>query len=111
MSKVVDATGRIPKVPSFEEVEREAEAEEARQDAMEEEAFDPASAKDRALTVNGAACNIDYIVTQCGGITGREYWAVYSKNRTAFIPWIRHAHAVFTDILAEYERIEAEASL
>lgn len=109
MSKVIDVAGRIPKLPTFEELDRTASAEEAYAEEMDAEEFNPAVLKDRALAVSGAMSSLDYIVSECGGITGKQFWSVYREGRSVYIGQAMRAHAIFADILAEYERLpEAE---
>lgn len=103
MSKVIDATGRIPKVPTFEEMEREAEAREAADDIRQGDRYDASKLKDRALAINGALNTLDFVQ-----ITGREYWQVYGRGvgRESFYQWALKAQATINDIVAEHARLE-----
>lgn len=105
MSRIIDATGRIPKVPSFEELELEADAREAADNAREGDRYDAGKLKDRALAINGALNTFDFVP-----ITGREYWQVYGRpsGREAFHAWALKAQAAINDIVAEYERRDRE---
>ncbi len=108
MSNVIDITSRLDIVPSFEQLDREAEAWEAAQDAYDavmsgENEIDMDNPVDRARAVNGALERLDFIP-----ITGAEYWAAYpgELNQNAFGGWARKSLSVLTDIVAELDRLE-----
>lgn len=103
MSKLIDATRRIPKVPTFEELEREADAREAADDIREGDRYDASKLEDRALAINSALNTLDFVQ-----ITGREYWQVYGRGvgRESFFQWALKAQATINDIVAEHAKLE-----
>lgn len=105
INRIIAATGRIPKVASFEELECEADAKEAADDVCEGDRYDASKPKNRTLAINGALNTFDFVP-----ISGREYCQVchHPSGREAFHAWALKAQAAINDIVAEYERRDLE---
>jgi ParB-like chromosome segregation protein Spo0J len=95
---VVSLGSRLNTVPSFEEVEKQVEREEASQHDVED--FDPTNLRDCALAISGALNSFDL-----APITGRGFWQVYGRDpgRKSYFAMAKKAHEALTDIINVYQ--------
>jgi ParB-like chromosome segregation protein Spo0J len=95
---VVSLGSRLNTVPSFEEIEKQVEREEASQHDVED--FDPTNLRDCALAISGALNSFDL-----APITGRGFWQVYGRDpgRKSYFAMAKKAHAALTDIINVYQ--------
>jgi ParB-like chromosome segregation protein Spo0J len=101
-SNVVSLAGRQPALPQFGDLDREIDADQARQESLEAGEEDVESVNGRAHAFNGALSTLDYIA-----ITGREYWSVFDKDpaKTVYLQRVRVAHEKLSDILKEANNV------
>lgn len=94
---IVPFTGKP--IVSFDELDREMDAQEAAEAVRDGFEFDLENVEHRAKAINGALSTIDF--TPC---TGAEFWSVYTcpTGRQVAIEWARKAKAKIDDIVASY---------
>lgn len=106
-AQIVSLETRTPRLPSFEGLDRDNDAEDAAEDLRDGPQVDLDTVEGRAHAINGALSTLDLIE-----ITGREYWAVFHKDpaRTVYEGWVRAAHAKLTSILQEIGDVQLQGA-
>lgn len=104
MGNIVDMPP--PRRPSLAQVDKEAEAQAAGDEAADEvrngEEIDLDDAQSRAEAIRGALSTLDII-----SVTGPEFWAICAPaTRPLYLAWARKALATLEGIVAEGEKIE-----
>jgi hypothetical protein len=89
----------LSRLPTFEELERESEAQEAAEAVQHSNEYDPTSIKHRALAINGALNTFDFV-----DLTGVEYWSVYGSRpgQYTFYAWALRAQKTIANIVATF---------
>lgn len=106
VSNVIHLGARQDTPPSFAELDRQIDAEQAAEDAHADPEVDLDTLKGRAHAINGSLSTIALI-----SITGAEYWSVFNRDpaRQTYAEWVRDSHRKLTDILKEIDNVRPEA--
>lgn len=89
-------------LPSFDDLDREIEADHARAEALATADIDMDDWRNKARAVQGAMSGMEISV-----VTGAQFWAVFHQEpaRSLFLEWARTCSAMLQDIVAEGDRI------